>query len=82
MDIQFKWYASYVADLGCNSVSYLPLARGNLGCIVKSLTNGWPHPEHPTVANELGRDPLHERVLIYSGLNQSKLANLVYSEGF
>ena len=28
------------------------------------------------MASELGRDPFHERVLIYTGLNQSNLANL------
>ena len=28
------------------------------------------------MASELVRDPIHEYVLIYSGLNQSKIANL------
>ena len=60
------------------SIDYLSLARGNLGCIVKPLTNDWPHPEYPTVASILVRDPNHERVRIYSGLNQSKIANLGY----
>ena len=76
MDKQIKWRASFVTDLGCIVPVSTTSKRQPRVYSETSLTNGWPHPEHPTVASELERDPFHERMLIYSELNQSNLANL------